>query len=110
MSHDEIALEEEFARVPLKRSVLRRLMGYLGPQRGPLTWALILEIVWVCSMLLELHLMKVAVDGPLAERDVHGMWIVAGWFVANIVFRVFLTMYELRLTTRAGTPRAVEVQ
>jgi ABC-type multidrug transport system fused ATPase/permease subunit len=102
MSHDEIALEEEFARVPLKRRNLHRLMGYLGPQKGPLIWALILEIVWVASMLLEVRLMRIAVDGPLADGDLHGMWVVAGWLAANILFRVFLTIYELRITTRAG--------
>ena len=36
MSHDEMALEEEFARVPLKRKNMRRLMGYQchGPILG----------------------------------------------------------------------------
>jgi ABC-type multidrug transport system fused ATPase/permease subunit len=97
-----MALEEEFARVPLKRKNLRRLMGYLGPQRRSLVLALVLEILWVCSMLLEVRLMRLAVDGPLAAEDPHGMWIMAGWLALNITFRVGLTIYELGLTTRAG--------
>jgi len=101
-SHDEIALEEEFARVPLKRSTLRRLAHYLRPQRRPLLLALVLEIVWVCSMLLEVHLIGRAVDGPLAESDPGGMWGAAGWLAANIAFRVVLTIYELGISTKAG--------
>ena len=102
MSHDEMALEEEFARVPLKRKNLSRLMGYLGPQKRALLLALVLEIIWVGSMLLEVRLMRLAVDGPLAAGDVGSMWVMAGWLALNIAFRVGLTIYELGLTTRAG--------
>ncbi len=101
--HDEIALEEEFARVSLKRSTLRRLAAYLRPQRKLLLLALFLEIVWVCSMLLEVHLVSLAVDGPLASGDVTGMWWMAAWLVGNIALRVVLTILELGCSTKAGT-------
>ena len=92
MSHDEMALEEEFARVPLKRATLKRLYGYLHPQRRPILLALVLEVIWVFSMLLEVYLMRRAVDGPLADHDAAGMWLMGGFLAANIAFRVALTI------------------
>ncbi len=100
--HDEIALEEEFARVPLKRSTLRRLAEYLRPQRRLLLTALFLEIVWVCSMLLEVHLIQVAIDGPLTAHDTAGMWVMGAWLAGNIALRVVLTIFELGCSTTAG--------
>ena len=35
-AYDEMALEEELARVPLRRSTWRRILGYLAPHKGPL--------------------------------------------------------------------------
>jgi len=101
-AHDEIALEEEFARVSLKRSTMRRLAKYIRPQRRLLLSALALEIVWVCSMLFEFRLVRLAIDGPLTAHDAAGMWKMAAWLAGNIALRVVLTILELGFSTKAG--------
>ncbi len=98
----EMDLEEEFARVPLRRSTLRRLSRYARPHLGRMSLALALEIVWVVSMLAEVRLIRLSIDGPLAAHDTAGMWVFAGWLAANIALRVVLTIYELGLTTSIG--------
>ncbi len=100
--HDEVALEEEFARKPLERKNLRRLLAYLKPHMPRLYLAMGLEIVWVSSMLVDLRLMRLAAGGPVEAGDVPGTWVLAGWMAANIVLRVFLTIWELGISVSTG--------
>ncbi len=98
----EMALEEEFAKAALDRATLGRLLSYLKPHRGRMALALTFEVLWVVSMLADPRLIRLAVDGPLRSGDLAGTAGLAGWLVANLVFRVVITIYELRITTRAG--------
>ena len=102
MSYDEMALEEEFARVPLTRSSLRRLLRYIVPYRGRVALALLAEIVWVTSMLVDVRLIRETIEGPLPRADVVGVAGLALWTLANIVFRAWITVWELRTMTSVG--------
>ena len=101
MSH-EIALEEEFARVPLRRATLRRLGGYLGPHRGAMALGLFIEFTWVWMLVLDAKLIQLAVDGPLARHDVSGVLGYAAFIALNAAVRSAITVFELRLTNRVG--------
>ena len=102
MSTAEIELEEEFARTALKRATWSRLFAYFKPHRRQLTIALACEAIWVVSMLLDPHLIKVALNGPLPAGDAGATLVLVGWLLANIVGRALLTRYELRLSTAIG--------
>jgi ABC-type multidrug transport system fused ATPase/permease subunit len=99
---DEIALEEEFARSSLDRATLWRLLGYFRPHRRRVLLAVLCEATWVVSMLVDPMLIRTAVDGPLAGRDLGGALAVAGWMTLNVVFRAALTVWELRTITAVG--------
>ncbi len=99
---DEMKLEEEFARVPLRRQTLRRMAKYLRRHRTKLGIALLLEVVWVISMLVDLRLMRLTIDGPLTEGDLRGVAVFGGWMVLNIAVRVALTRWELGIATSVG--------
>jgi ABC-type multidrug transport system fused ATPase/permease subunit len=101
MSQD-IALEEEFARVALDRATWGRFVRYFLPFRRPLALAMGLEATWVLSMLLDPHLIKLALNGPLPAGDVRGTLVLVGWLAANVVARAALTRWELRTSTRVG--------
>jgi ABC-type multidrug transport system fused ATPase/permease subunit len=101
VSH-EIALEEEFARTTLNRKTLRRLLSYFKPHRGPLIGALVMEVFWVLSMLVDPSLVHHAVDGPLGKGDISGTMVFVGLMAFNVLFRATLTAWELRITTRIG--------
>ena len=101
MSH-EIALEEEFARTSLDRKTLRRLLGYFRPHRAPTATALVMELLWVASMLFDPWLVHQAVDGPLQGGDISGSLFYCGIMALNVFFRALLTRIELRITTRIG--------
>jgi ABC-type multidrug transport system fused ATPase/permease subunit len=100
--HDEMALEEELARVPLRRATWGRVLRYLAPHRGPLLLGLGIEAFWVVLMIVDPYLVRRALDGPLPRGDVAG---VAGWVAALVgilLFRAAITVVELRITTRVG--------
>ncbi|MHC5012604.1 MAG: hypothetical protein ACYTG6_16945, partial [Planctomycetota bacterium] len=84
MSHD-IALEEEFARAALKRATFRRLFAYLRPYRGRVILVLVLEAIWVVSMLVDPRLVRMVVDGTLPRGDAEGTLVIAAWMAANIL-------------------------
>lgn len=100
--HDEMALEEEFARKPLQRKTLRRVLGYLKPHVRLVWLTMGLEILWVCSMLLDVRLMRLAAGGPVERGDLPETYVLVGWMVLNIAARVGLTIWELGLSTRIG--------
>ena len=102
MNTDELALEEEFARASLKRATWGRLIGYFRPHRRTLLLVLLLEATWVSSMLLDPHLIKVALNGPLPAGDVAGTFALVGWICLNVVVRAILTRWELRMSTWIG--------
>ncbi len=102
MSHDEVALEEEFARASLKRATLRRMLSYFRPHRGKVLLAVLLEAIWVTSMLIDPRLIRTAVDGPLAAGDVDGTLAICLWMGLNILCRAVLTTWELRTSTAVG--------
>jgi ATP-binding cassette, subfamily B, bacterial len=101
-SYDEMALEEELARVPLRRKTLGRIVSYLRPHRGPLLFGLSIESFWVILMLVDPWLVRRAVDGPLRAGDVAGTFAYVGALVGLLAFRAFITVIELRITTRVG--------
>lgn len=102
MTTDELALEEEFARAALKRATFRRLVAYFRPHRKKLLLVLLLEATWVSSMLLDPHLIKVALNGPLPAGDVRATFGLAAWICFNVVVRAVLTRWELRMSTWIG--------
>ena len=98
----EIALEEEFARVPLRRATLKRLARYLAPHRFAMGLGLFIEFAWVWMLVIDAKLIQLAVDGPLSHHDASGVLFFAGLIALNSVVRGTITVFELRLTNRVG--------
>jgi len=101
MSH-EIALEEEFARAALSRATWGRLFRYFLKHRRKLALVMSLEATWVVSMLIDPHLIKVALNGPLPQGEVGETAVLVGWIVLNVIARALLTRWELRTSTWIG--------
>lgn len=99
---DEISLEEEFARTSLERATFGRLLSYLRPHRKVVWLTIGLEAAWVITMLIDPRLIRMAVDGPLAEGNAAGVLPICAWMGLNILFRAALTTWELRMSTAVG--------
>ena len=101
-AYDEMALEEELARVPLRRTTWRRVLKYLAPHKGPLLFGVSIESFWIILMITDPYLVRRAVDGPLAKGDIGGVLGYVAAIVVLLAFRAFITVIELRITTRIG--------
>ena len=101
MNH-EMALEEEFARAALNRATWGRLFRYFLAHKRKVALVVALESTWVVSMLLDPHLIKVALNGPLPLGDVGGTAVLVGWILLNVIARALLTRWELRTSTWIG--------
>lgn len=98
----DLDLEEELARTRLGRRTFRRLLGWFAPHRGAVALALLLETVWVVSMVLDTELIKLAVNGPVGAGDLAGALALLAGLGLNVVGRAALTQWELRVSTRVG--------
>jgi len=99
---DELALEEELARVPLRRKTWGRLVRYFAPNKGPLLLGLSIESFWVLVIIFETACLKAAIDGPLHRGDVAGTAMWSLLLAGTVTFRAWITVIELRRTQRAG--------
>jgi ABC-type multidrug transport system fused ATPase/permease subunit len=99
---DELALEEEFARVPLTRKTWGRLVRYFRPYRRSLFLAMAIEASWVVLMIVDPYLVRRAVDGPLPRGDVGGVAGFVAALVGILAFRAVITVIELRISARIG--------
>src|SRR5262245_11649606 len=105
-----MALEEELARVPLRRATLARVIRYLKPYKGPLLFGLGIESFWCVLMLVDPWLVQRAIDGPLARADVVGVMGYVAVLVAILAFRAWITVIELRITSRVGVDALHDVR
>lgn len=99
---DELALEEEFARVRLDRATIGRLLRWFRPHWKPMALALLIEFLWVVSVSIDPWFIRQAVDGPLSSGDVAGTLVWVGWLVLSVAARALVTVWELRTTNRIG--------
>lgn len=99
---DQMALEEELARVPLRRSTWARVYRYVHPWRWTVLFALAIEATWVALMLAEARLLRLGLDGPVSHGDWRAAWPYAALLALSIAFRAWITVIELRLSNRIG--------
>ena len=100
--HDEMALEEELARVPLRRSTWARIYRYAAPYRWEILFALAIEATWVALMIWEARVLRWSLDGPIARGDAWDTLPYATLFLRSVAFRAWITVIELRITNRVG--------
>ena len=70
-THDDIALDEEFAQTKMRGSLLHRLFSYTRPYRGAFIWNLILTVLATASTLLGPKLIQYGIDEYLTPAFAH---------------------------------------
>jgi ATP-binding cassette subfamily B protein len=66
--------------------LVRRLMGFVLPYKWSLTAAIVLMIGSALVELIPPYLIRIAIDGPIANRDVAGIWPIFYMYTGTIVF------------------------
>jgi len=84
--------------------LVRRLMGFVVPYKWSLTAAIVLMIGSALVELIPPYLIRTAIDGPIANRDVEGIWpiffLYAGTLVFSFLFRYVQTYIMQSMSQR----------
>ncbi len=72
--------------------LVRRLMGFVLPYKWSLTGAIVLMIGSALVELIPPYLIRIAIDGPIANGDVAGIWPIFYMYAGTLVFS-FLFRY-----------------
>jgi ATP-binding cassette subfamily B protein len=113
-------IDEAFARARPSLNTLKHILRFARPYRRQLITPLVIEAVWVLSMALIPHLLKLAIDDVImpavlsrkqetavAEEFLQkwawvGLWSVAGLMVLNSAFSCITTVIQRLWIQRAG--------
>ncbi|HTI69287.1 MAG TPA: ABC transporter ATP-binding protein [Candidatus Limnocylindria bacterium] len=106
-SPDDLLLEEELSQTKLSRNTFFRLVDCLKPYRKTVFLNLILTVLAVGSQLAGPKLIQYGMDrcllpGADLEKGYHGIGVVAGIFLINLVLGWGLTVAQVRSAIRAG--------
>ncbi len=111
-THDDIALDEEFAQAPMRGSLLRRLFSYTRPYRKVLFLNLGLTVLATASALLGPKLIQAGIDRHLApgltagataaEGAVRGIGLVSGVYLVNLLLGWALSVWQVRSSIAMG--------
>lgn len=110
-THDDIALEEEFAQSALRGSLVRRLWSYTRPYRRLIYWNLALTVLATASTLLGPKLIQYGIDDYLAPAlrpgasttgASQGVAVVSGLYLLNLLVGWGLTVVQVRAAVTAG--------
>ena len=99
---DDAALQEELARAPLSRKVLRRMLTFLAPYKWAITAVLVMELLWVCCGLIGPRLVRIGIDDHIVKGDVAGLALIAGLYVLTSLCRWLLALYQIKIGSSRG--------
>lgn len=106
-THDDIALEEEFAQSRMTGGLLRRLFSYTRPYRRQFVLNLLLTALATISSLAGPRLIQVGIDRHLTRwnsaRDAAwGIAVVSGIYLANLLLGWLLSVMQVRSAITLG--------
>ncbi len=106
-THDDIALDEEFAQAEMRGSVLRRLCSYARPYRRTYLFNIALTLIATASGLAGPKLIQLGIDrqltgNPEPERAMRGILIVSGLYLANLLLGWALSVAQVSSAIRVG--------
>ena len=115
-THDDIALDEEFAQTKMRGSLLRRLFAYTRPYRRAFALNLTLTLLATASSLAGPKLIQLAIDrhlvpalGPAAGAGTdfapaaqRGILLVSGLYLANLLLGWALSAGQVRAAIAIG--------
>jgi ABC-type multidrug transport system fused ATPase/permease subunit len=115
-THDDIALDEEFAQSSLRGSLLKRLFAYTRPYRRSLYTNLALTLLATASALVGPRLIQHGIDHALApvvgaggastalsgSAAAREILILSGLYLANLLLGWGLTVIQVRTSIETG--------
>lgn len=109
-THDDIALDEEFAQAPMRGSLMRRLFSYVRPYRRKFVLNLFLTVFATASGLLGPKMIQHGIDaflapgltGGTAEAALGGVAWVSVLYLGNLLLGWGLSVWQVRSSIAIG--------
>src|SRR5205807_8641113 len=80
------ALEDrEEDRAPLSLRLIKRISGYTRPYAATRNWLFFLTFARGVQLPILAWMIGSIINGPIARRDLHGIYLHAGMYVALVV-------------------------
>ncbi len=99
---DDVMLQEELARAPLSRKVLRRMLTFMAPYKWAIILVLLMELAYVLCALAGPKLVRIGIDDHIAKGDVLGLAAIAGLYVLICLARWLLARSQIKIGSSRG--------
>ena len=96
-SHDEEVLGKAY-----DARLMRRLWGYVRPHRGLVGLSVVVLLLESAAQLAQPYIMKIAIDGYIANRTLDGLGSLAVLFLAALAAELGLRFAEVCVLERTG--------
>ena len=99
---DDIALQEELARAPLSKKVLRRMLRFLAPYKWAIVVVLLMELAFTLCALAGPRLVRIGIDDYIVKGDIVGLAVIAGLYILISLIRWQFAQHQIRLGSSRG--------
>src|SRR5690242_4377213 len=102
MASDLQAIDEEFSQRKMDKHLFRRLWASTAPHRGRYYGNIGLALIAKLSAFVGPKIIQVGIDRFMVNGDAHGVLIVSGIFLANLLVVWALTIAQTHSVTYFG--------
>jgi len=99
---DDIALQEELARAPLSKKVLRRMLTFLAPYKWAIALVLVMELLWVSCALIGPKLVRIGIDDHIVKGDIACLGVIAALYALTSLARWLLALRQIKIGSSRG--------
>ncbi|MGG5252702.1 ABC transporter ATP-binding protein [Neobacillus sp. SM06] len=101
MARNKFDVDEELES-PFRFIHLKRLFGYLTPYKKKLSLTVFIMLVASAANLIGPYLIKQAIDEKIPQKDIGGLWLLAGIYLLSLVITGVSLKYKIRMMTDIG--------
>ena len=101
MARNKFDIDEELD-TQFNMKHLKRMLGYVKPYQKTIGVTVLLMIVASIAGLTGPYLTKIAIDDMIPRKDIHGLFILAGIYLAALIVSGICMKYRIRAMTAIG--------
>jgi ATP-binding cassette subfamily B protein len=94
--------EREADMAPLELGLIRRIFTYTGRYTWRRNWLFVLTLARGLQLPVLAWMIGKTINGPIAGRDLHGIWLHAGLYLALVLFMVTTLHFRQRFALELG--------
>ena len=100
--HSDRREDDEILGKAYDARLMRRLLAYVRPHAHLVAISGLLLVVVSGAQLLQPYLLKLAIDGPIARKDLTGLEILVALYIGTIVIELTMRYLQVYITELAG--------